>query len=69
MGALTVLAFGGLGLVTVAVWWRMRTRDRETLAQWDAREAELEGEPDAFNWEEHVDDSDAWKGGDDDSEP
>ena len=65
---MTVLAFGGLAALLCAVWWRMRARDRATLSEWEAREAELEGEPDAFHWEDHVEDPDAWKG-EDGSEP
>lgn len=68
-GAIAILVFGGLGVFTVAAWWRMRSKDRATLATWEAREAELEGEPDVFHWDEHVEDPDAWKGDDDGSEP
>lgn len=60
-GVILVLAFSGVAGLTVAAWLRMRARDRATLAEWDAREAELEVEPDVFHWEEHVEDPDAWK--------
>ena len=68
MGALGVLLFGGIGVLTVAAWWRMRTRGQETLARWNAEEQEMADAPEAFHWEDHVEDPDAWKG-DDDSEP
>ena len=42
-------------------------RDREKLAEWEAREQELADAPDVFHWDDHVEDPDAWKNGD--SEP
>ena len=66
--ALIGILFGLLGLLTALAWWRMHTRDRDTLAQWEQEEQEFAGEPEAFRWEDHVEDPDAWKG-DDDSEP
>ena len=67
MGLLGMLFFAGAAVATVAAWLRMRARDQKTLAQWHAQEEDLAETPEAFHWEDHVEDPDAWKGGD--SEP
>lgn len=59
---LGLLVFAGLAALTAVAWWRMHTRDRATLDRWAQEEEELSDAPDVFHWDEHLEDSDAWKG-------
>lgn len=67
MGLIGAIFFVAVIVFSAVAWVRRSARDRQTLAEWDAREKELADAPDVFNWDDHVEDPDAWKGGD--SEP
>ena len=67
MGLIGAIFFAAVIVFSAVAWARRAARDREKLADWEAREQELADAPDVFHWDDHVEDPDAWKNGD--SEP
>jgi len=57
-----LLLLAGAAGLCIAAWWQIRARNQARLAAMEQREEELADTPDAFRWEEHVEDPDAWKG-------
>lgn len=62
-----LIVLGGAAALCLVVWWRIHARNESTLAEMEMHEQEFADEPDAFRWEDHVEDADAWKGDDDDA--
>ena len=63
-----LILIGGAAVLCVVAWWQMQTRNNATLAEMEAQERTDADAPDAFRWEEHIEDPDAWKGEDRDDE-
>lgn len=57
--------FGPAAFILLIAVWRKRISNRKILRRWEAEEKATEG-VELFNWDEHVEDEEAWKGEDDD---
>lgn len=61
--------FGPAALLVILAWWRKRRQNRRTLDRWAFEEAMESGEK-PFDWDEVLEDADAWKRGTEhDSDP
>jgi hypothetical protein len=61
--------FGPAALLVIVAWWRKRRQNRRTLDQWAFEEA-MGADEKPFDWDDLVEDPDAWKRGTEhDSDP
>lgn len=58
----------GAAALCLLLGWRVLAANRARMDAMAHDELEYADEPDAFHWEEHVDDAEAWKGDDDDDD-
>ena len=53
--------FAPAAILVIIAYFRLRRRDRKTLKQWEAEEAEDDGGPQVLGWDDVAEDPDAWK--------